>query len=86
MGNIMIDKWSIVIQVCVLLRNDTTHFKKNTAHSRGYLVLQVMRPVGVLAEGRNLYVVDVRSKLVYLYGLAESLRNSPVKKAPKAIL
>ena len=53
---------------------------------RSYLVLQVMRPVGVLAEGRNLYVVDVRSKLVYLYGLAESLRNSPVKKAPNAIL
>jgi len=83
---------NIVVATCTgkedggTLRGDLEVFTTGGAYAMPLKGIEVMRPVGVLAEGRNLYVVDVRSKLVYLYGLAESLRNSPVKKAPNAIL
>ena len=42
--------------------------------------IEVVRPVGVHAEGKNLYVVDVRTKVVKLYSLCQSPMKSPVKK------
>ena len=64
------------------VRGDLELFTPNGAYVMPIRGVDVIKPVGLLSERKNLYVVDVRTKIVELYSLCESPKKSSPLKSP----